>query len=76
MESSGAGQHEGDIIPHQDAVEQVVDEQLQRTSTHAAIADLPAAANAAYVQAEQTAQNTAINGILAVLRDAGLIPAA
>lgn len=62
------------LIPHEGAVEQVIDDELKDLSTHAAIADL-AAASATYVQAEATATRTTVNGILAVLRDAGLIPA-
>jgi transcription elongation GreA/GreB family factor len=50
------------------------DAYMRRTSDHAAVADLPSAASASYVQAEQTAQNTKINEILDVLRDAELIP--
>lgn len=65
-----------DKILHQDAVEEVIDDQLSRTSDHAAIADLPATASVGYVQAEGTSQNVKINEILDVLRDAGLIPAA
>ncbi len=68
-------QHPGDKIPHQDLVEDVVDEQLMRTSDHAVIADL-AAPSATYVEAEALASRGKINEILDVLRDAGLIPTA
>lgn len=75
MESSGAGQHEGDIIPHQDEVEQVVDDQLARASAVGVLADVPAAA-AAPTQAEFNALRASHNSVLQVLRDAGLIPTA
>lgn len=65
-----------DKILHQDDVEEVIDDQLARTSDHAAIADLTATASASYVQAESTATRGKVNEILDVLRDAGLIPAA
>lgn len=68
-------QQPGDKVLHQDAVEEVVNDQLARTSDHAAIADL-AAPSAAYVEAEALAARGKINEILDVLRDAGLIPAA
>jgi hypothetical protein len=61
-------------VPHEDAHRTVVDEQLVRTSDHAAIADL-ASPSASYVQAEAVAARGKINEILDVLRDAGLIPA-
>lgn len=67
-------QHEGDKVLHEDEVKEVVDEQLEDTSTHAAIADV-AAPSAGYVQAEAQATVTALNGALQVLRDSGLIPA-
>ena len=68
-------QHAGDKILHQDAVEEVIDEQLVRTSDHAVIADL-AAPSATYVEAEALAARGKINEILDVLRDSGLIPTA
>ena len=61
-------------ILHQDDVEKVIDGELQDLSTHAAIADL-AAASSSYVQAEASETRTTLNSVLAVLRDAGLIPA-
>lgn len=61
-------------ILHQPDVENVIDEELEDLSTHADIPDL-VAASASYVQAEATATRTTLNGVLAVLRDAGLIPA-
>lgn len=61
-------------VPHEQAVDAAVDDQLTRTSDHAAIADL-AAPSAAYVEAEALAARGKINEILDVLRDAGLIPA-
>jgi hypothetical protein len=53
METSGGGQHEGDIIPHQDDVEQVVDEELERASSQGALTDL-AAINLVYVSSDET----------------------
>lgn len=66
----GSGDHG---IPHEAAVDQAINDQLERVSTHAAIADL-AVPSAGYVQAEATATKVAVNGILATLRDAGLLP--
>jgi fructose-bisphosphate aldolase class 1 len=67
-------QHDSDKILHESAVEDVVDQELQDVSTHAAIANV-AAPSAGYVQAEATATVNALNAALQVLRDAGLIPA-
>jgi len=60
-------------VPHEAQVDAAIDDQLERTSTHAAIAD-PGSPSASYTQAEAVATNDAVKGILAVLRDAGLIP--
>lgn len=60
-------------IAHEPGVDKAIDAQMARTSTQPAIADL-AAPSAAYVQAEATATQVAINKILAVLRDAELLP--
>ncbi len=60
-------------VPHEAAVDAAIDDQLARTSTHAAIPDL-ASPSASYVQAEAVAARNKINEILAVLRDAQLIP--
>ena len=60
-------------VPHEAEHVEVIDEQLTRTSDHAAIADL-ASPGAGYVQAEAVAARDKINEILDVLRDAGLIP--
>lgn len=67
-------QHEGDSILHQDSVEGVVDDVIEAGvgKDHAAIADLPAASGT-YVQAEATATRTALNSVLQVLRDNGMI---
>ena len=62
-------------VPHEANVDRAVDDQLARTSDHAAIADL-ASPGASYVQAEAVAARNKINEILDVLRDAGLIPSA
>jgi hypothetical protein len=66
-------QRPGDTVPHQDEQEALIDDQLEATSDHAAIADL-ASPGASYVQAEAVAARDKINEILDVLRDAGLIP--
>lgn len=68
-----APEEKGDSILHQDEVEGVVSDELKALSTHAAIADL-AAPSAGYVEAEALATRNAVNGILAVLRDEGVIP--
>lgn len=60
-------------VPHEAEVDAAVDDQLARTSTHAFIAD-PASPGASYVQAEVVALRTAIVGILAILKDAELMP--
>lgn len=60
-------------IPHEAEVDKAVDAQMRRTSTHAAIAD-PGSPGSSYVQAEAVATNDAVKAILAVLRDAELIP--
>jgi BarA-like signal transduction histidine kinase len=70
-----------ETILHQADVEEVIEENvtenfetnLGAVSDDAAIADLPAP-SAAYVEAEQVAQQVAINKILSVLREANLIP--
>lgn len=82
-------------VPHEKDVDEAIDSQMRRTSTHAAIADVTATAisdaaspGASYVQAEVVALRTEIvalnarqaemigkvNDMLAVLRDAELIP--
>ena len=62
-------------VPKERQVDAAIDDQLARTSDHAAIADL-ASPSASYVQAEAVAARNKINEILDVLRDSGLIPAA
>jgi hypothetical protein len=77
METSGGGQHEGDIIPHQDDVEQVVDEELERASSQGALTDLAAITGGeSPTEAEHNALRTRVNVLTQVLRDAGLIPSA
>lgn len=82
-------------VPHEGKVDEAIDAQMERTSTHAAIPDVTATAitdagspGATYVQAEAVAVRTevvalnarlaltvaAVNNMLAVLRDAELIP--
>lgn len=68
-------QQPGDKVLHQDAVEEVIDDQLMRTSDEGVMADVPAAA-AAPTQAEFNALQASHNKVLGVLRDAGLIPTA
>lgn len=60
-------------VNNEKRVDEAIDAQMRRTSDAGAIADL-AAASGTYVQAEATATRTTINSILAVLRDAELIP--
>jgi hypothetical protein len=68
-------QQPGDRILHQNAVEDVVDDQLERASDEGVMADV-AAAVAAPTQAEFNALQESHNKVLGVLRDAGLIPTA
>ena len=75
MSDYAGHQRPTDTVPHQDAQEKIVDNELRGTSDHAAIADL-AAPSAAYVEAEAIAMTGKINEILDVLRDASLIPTA
>lgn len=60
-------------VPHEAATDEAIDAQLERTSTHAAIAD-PTSPGAGYVQAEAVEVRNALVSVLEVLRDAGLIP--
>lgn len=60
-------------VPHEAAHAEATDDQMERTSDHAAIPDL-ASPSATYVQAEAVAARNKINEILDVLRDAELIP--
>lgn len=74
---SGGGQHEGDIIEHQDDVEQVVDEELERASSQGALTNLAAITGGeSPTEAEHNAVRTRVNVLTQVLRDAGLIPSA
>lgn len=57
------------------AIPTAVGDFLEAASTQAAISDL-SAPSAGYVEAEALAMTNAINDILGVLRDAGLIPSA
>jgi len=61
-------------VPHEAAHAEATDAQMRRTSDVGPIADVASPANNNYSQSEQTAQATAINQILKVLRDAELIP--
>lgn len=60
-------------VPHEAAVDEAIDDQMARTSAHAAIAD-PGSPGAAYNQAEMVAIRDALVSVLEVLRDAELIP--
>lgn len=67
-------QRPGDVIPHQQETEQVVDKRLEDTSNVAFISN---AANAAANPPTQTEYNALVakfNSVLQVLKDAGLIP--
>lgn len=76
-ETSGGGQHDGDIIPHQDETEQVVDEQLERASSQGAVTNIVAITGGeSPTEAEHNALVTRVNVLTQVLRDAGLIPSA
>lgn len=61
-------------VPHEANVDEAIDAQMERTSTHAAIAN-PGSPGATYVQAEAVAVRDALVSVLEVLRDAELIPA-
>lgn len=60
-------------VPHEKDVDAAIDAQMERTSTHAAIAN-PASPGGTYAQAEAVAVRDALVSVLEVLRDAGLIP--
>lgn len=62
-------------VPHEAETDEAIDAQMRRTSDAAAIADV-ADVSASYTQAEVQAIVDALNGALAVLRDAELIPTA
>ena len=67
-------QRPGDVIPHQQETEQVIDDRLVDTSNVAFIADATAAAGANPTKAEYDALVGKFNSVLQVLKDAGLIP--
>ena len=60
-------------VPQEHEHREMVDDALEATSTHAAIAN-PGSPGSGYVQAEAVAVRNAVVDILEVLRDAGLIP--
>lgn len=60
-------------VPHESHVADAVDDQMARTSDHAAIADA-VNVGTTFSQAEVNAVVGKVNEILDVLRDAGLIP--
>lgn len=60
-------------VPHEAEHAEATDAQMRRTSDHGPIADLPASP-AAYDAVADQAVRTTVNEILAVLRDAELIP--
>lgn len=62
-------------IPHEAGVAAATDAQMRRTSDHAAIADATPSV-AVPTKVEFDAVVTKLNAVLAVLRDAELIPAA
>lgn len=61
-------------VPHEAGVAAAVDAQARRTSDHAAITDATASV-AVPTKVEFDAVVTRLNAVLAVLRDAELIPA-
>jgi len=63
-------------VPHEDAHREVIDEQLERSSDVAVIADHTAAAGANPTKAEYDALVVKFNKVLETLRDSGLIPTA
>ena len=69
-------QHADDKILHQDAVEDVVDDELKRSSDVTALTDIAAAAGSAPTKTEYDALVVSHNKVLEVLRDSGLIPSA
>jgi hypothetical protein len=74
MSNPGSEHASRDTNVHREAqVDKAIDDQLGRTSDHAAIADA-SAVGSSYSQSEVNALRTKINEILDVLRDAGLIP--
>lgn len=74
MTNPGEEHASRDTHVHREAqVDKAIDDQLGRTSDHAAIADA-AAVGSSYSQTEVNVLRTKINEILDVLRDAGLIP--
>lgn len=66
-------EHDGSKILHQHDTESVIDQRLEDSSTQVAIPNV-ASPGASYVQAEAVATRDAVNKILGVLRDSGLIP--
>lgn len=60
-------------VPHEQGVSDAVDAELRRTSTHAHIPDAVVAV-AAPTKAEFDALVGKVNGILATLRDAEILP--
>lgn len=63
-------------IPHEQGVSDAVDAELRRTSTHAHIPDATVAATSPPTKTEYDALVGKVNGILATLRDAELLPSA
>lgn len=65
----------GDVIPHQDAVEGVVDSVIEDASTQAAIANFVAITGGeSPTETEFNALGAKVNQVLGVLRDLGAIP--
>lgn len=75
-------QHPGDSILHQDDVEEVIGDTMEENiegdladlSTHVHIPDAVAAVGSTPTKAEFDAVVTKLNGVLATLRDASLLP--
>jgi N-acetylglucosamine kinase-like BadF-type ATPase len=74
MSNPGSEHAAGDTkVPHEQAVDQAVDAQLERTSDEPYIA-AAASPSASYVQAEAVAVRNVANACRQVLIDAGLMP--
>lgn len=61
-------------VPHEEAVDEAIDDQLARTSTQAHIPNAVAAAGANPTKAEYDALVGKFNQVLGVLRDSELLP--
>lgn len=70
-------QRDSDVVPHQDLVEDVIDQRLEDASTQGVLVDLVAITGGeAPTEVEHNAVRTRVNVLTQVMRDAGLIPTA